>query len=76
MDRRTFNKLASFAAIAALTDNAEMSVAQAAAAAALGGGGNLNSAYSAMASVPRCTRRVRSSPDNGHSLPAFDTNRA
>jgi len=33
MDRRTFNKLASFAAIAALTDNAEMSPAQAAAAA-------------------------------------------
>jgi len=33
MDRRTFNKLASFAALAALTDNAEMSSAQAAAAA-------------------------------------------
>jgi hypothetical protein len=33
MNRRTFNKLASFAALAALTDNAEMSPAQAAAAA-------------------------------------------
>src|ERR1019366_3393059 len=33
MDRRTFNKLAGLAAIAALTDNAELSVAQAAAAA-------------------------------------------
>ena len=32
MDRRTFNKLASFAAFAALTDNAEMSPAQAAGA--------------------------------------------
>src|ERR1019366_5413452 len=28
-----------------------------------------------IASIPRCTRRVRSSPDNGHSLPTFDSQR-
>src|ERR1019366_2438859 len=35
--------------------------------------GEIPRAYSAIASIPHCNRGVRSSPDNGHSLPTFDT---